>query len=321
MELTVDQFSSEIEQALCSLEYPAVAPGLYEPIKYTLSCGGKRLRPVLTLATCAAISHTDGNAAINQALAVELFHNFTLLHDDLMDNADLRRGRPTVHRRWNANSAILSGDAMLTMAAQQLAKDAGGHLAELSDCFHTTAMEVYQGQQLDMEFESRNDVSVDEYLHMIGLKTSVLLGCACRLGAIMANSDAETAKAMYDYGFALGMAFQLRDDWLDTFGDPAVFGKEIGGDIMNRKKTWLLITATKEEPNAISKLFNDGIEGQELVDGVKKIYTGLQLDERCQELALEYTNKAKTILSTIHLDSRAEQFFKTLADHASSRSH
>lgn len=207
MDFTLDTFSGLVENALASLEYPTVAPRLFDPIRYTLESGGKRIRPVLTLAVYSALAKANPADAINQAVAIELFHNFTLLHDDVMDRADIRRGRPTVHRKWNDNVAILSGDAMLTMASQQLTHGAGDRLGDLTDCFNTTAMEVYEGQQLDMEFETRNDVTIDEYLLMIGLKTSVLLGCACRLGAIMARADKATADAFYRYGYSLGMAF------------------------------------------------------------------------------------------------------------------
>lgn len=321
MDFTVEHFTGLIEDSLLALPYPVIAPALSEPIKYTLSSGGKRLRPVLTLASCAALSHTDGRQAINQAVAIELFHNFTLLHDDVMDNADIRRGRPTVHRRWNANAAILSGDAMLTMASQRLAVEAGDRLAELSECFNDTAIGVYQGQQLDMDYEERTDVTIAEYLEMIRLKTSVLLGCACRLGAIMAGSGDDTAAAMYSYGEALGMAFQLRDDWLDTFGDPAVFGKEIGGDIINRKKTWLLITAMNERRDDTLAILSEDLEPQETVAQIKSLYDSLNLDARCRAIAEDYSRQARDILSKVDLDVRARQFFNTLADSAATRKH
>ncbi|MDE5970687.1 MAG: polyprenyl synthetase family protein, partial [Muribaculaceae bacterium] len=244
--LTADNFADKINQAIADIQYPVNPAGLYQPIKYTLEGGGKRLRPLLLLASCDAVSG-DCNAAINQALAIEIFHNFTLLHDDVMDNADIRRGRPTVHRRWNDNTAILSGDAMLTMATQFLAKGAGAKLETILDIFNKTAMEIYEGQQYDVDFESIRSVSVDEYIMMIKLKTSVLLGCACKIGAIMGNAPEQLAEMLYEYGIKLGLAFQLRDDYLDAYGDPLTFGKEIGGDIVNNKKTWLLINALNED--------------------------------------------------------------------------
>lgn len=321
MQFNTDYFAHIVEEAIKNLSYPTVAPKLYDPIRYTLEGGGKRLRPVLCLATYAALSHRDPQEAVNQAVAVELFHNFTLLHDDVMDNADLRRGRPTVHRKWSVPVAILSGDAMLTMASQQLAKGAGDLLAPLEECFNTTAMEVYQGQQLDMEFESRDNVTVDEYNFMIGLKTSVLLGCACRLGAIMARASAAEAKAMYDYGYALGMAFQLRDDWLDTFGDAALFGKEIGGDIVNRKKTWLLITALGLEPEELPAILAEDLDDQELISQVKAVYDRHHLGDRCRDLAQSYSRTASAILDTADIDVDARRFFASLAERAYTRTH
>lgn len=321
MEFSIDYLATVVEDGLRSIEYPSVAPQLYSPIRYTLECGGKRLRPALTLASFAALSGKDPDRALNQALAIELFHNFTLLHDDVMDNADLRRGRPTVHRRWNSNVAILSGDAMLTMAQQYLAIGAENHLSELSQCFNRTAMEVYQGQQLDMEFENRTNVSVDEYITMIGLKTSVLLGCACRMGAVMADADIKTADALYNYGFALGMAFQLQDDWLDTFGDPAVFGKEIGGDIINRKKTWLLINAMNAEPEELPAILAEDLEPAELIEQVKNLYIRHNIGEKCRQLAMSYSNKAVDIISELEIDDRARKFFIKLAVDATNRNH
>lgn len=321
MQFNTDYFAHIVEEAIKNLSYPTVAPKLYDPIRYTLEGGGKRLRPVLCLATYAALSHRDPQEAVNQAVAVELFHNFTLLHDDVMDNADLRRGRPTVHRKWSVPVAILSGDAMLTMASQQLAKGAGDLLAPLQECFNTTAMEVYQGQQLDMEFESRDNVTVDEYNFMIGLKTSVLLGCACRLGAIMARASEAAAKAMYDYGYALGMAFQLRDDWLDTFGDAALFGKEIGGDIVNRKKTWLLITALGLEPEELPAILAEDLDDQELISQVKAVYDRHHLGDRCRDLAQSYSRTASAILDTVDIDVDARRFFASLAERAYTRTH
>ena len=321
MQFNTDYFAHIVEETIKNLSYPTVAPKLYDPIRYTLEGGGKRLRPVLCLATYAALSHRDPQEAVDQALAVELFHNFTLLHDDVMDNADLRRGRPTVHRKWSVPVAILSGDAMLTMASQQLAKGAGDLLAPLEECFNTTAMEVYQGQQLDMEFESRDNVTVDEYNFMIGLKTSVLLGCACRLGAIMARASEAEAKAMYDYGYALGMAFQLRDDWLDTFGDAALFGKEIGGDIVNRKKTWLLITALGLEPEELPAILAEDLDDQELISQVKAVYDRHHLGDRCRDLAQSYSRTASAILDTVDIDVDARRFFASLAERAYTRTH
>lgn len=321
MAFNPEQFTNIIDEAINSIVYPSTAPSLFEPVKYTLASGGKRLRPTLTLAVYEALSRRNPEEAVNQALAIELYHNFTLLHDDVMDRAELRRGRPTVHCKWNDNVAILSGDAMLTLASQYLCKNAAEHLAALSECFNRTAMEVYEGQQLDMEFERRDDVTVAEYMEMIRLKTSVLLAGACRLGAILAGASDEVCNAIADYGEALGLAFQLRDDWLDTFGDPAVFGKEIGGDIVNRKKTWLLITGLNEAPDLLPSIIAEDLEDAELISQVRHVYLQLHLDRRCNEIAEKYSAKAIECLSKIDMDVDARNFFQNLARQASSRTH
>lgn len=321
MDYSVDYFSAIVESAIAGIEYPVTAHRLFEPIKYTLESGGKRLRPVLLMSVFAALSRRDASEAVNQALAVEMFHNFTLLHDDVMDNADLRRGRPTVHRRWNENAAILSGDTMLTMASQLLARCPDEKLPELLRVFNDTAIGVYQGQQLDMEFERRNDVTVAEYLEMIKLKTSVLLAGACELGAVMAGASAEDREHLYNYGLALGIAFQLRDDWLDTYGDPAIFGKEIGGDIINRKKTWLLITGLAESDGELAAILDEDLEPGERVEQVRRLFDSLDLSDRLGKLAAEYSAKAVDELSGVGMDNDARKFFESLAVKAATRTH
>ena len=230
--VTLKEISALIDQGIASLPVSAKPEGLYGPIRYTMESGGKRLRPTLLLA-CAAACGGDISKSLPQALGLEMFHNFTLLHDDVMDNAEVRRGRPTVHRRWNRNTAILSGDAMLTLASQLMSDCDGAILPEVMRLFNKTALEVYEGQQLDMDYESRLDVTIPEYIEMIRLKTSVLLACACRMGVLTAGGSQKLMEDLYEYGEALGIAFQLQDDYLDTFGDPMVFGKETGGDILN----------------------------------------------------------------------------------------
>lgn len=311
--LTVDKLAEEVNQAIGQLGYPAREPsGLYEPIFYTFNGGGKRLRPVLLLAACEAVSGTSSQA-INQALGIEMFHNFTLLHDDVMDRADIRRGRPTVHRRWNEATAILSGDAMLTMATQLMMKDTGDSLRDVLDLFNTTAMEIYEGQQYDMDFESRKEVTEEEYLMMIRLKTSVLLGAACKIGAIIGNADDEIRNALYNYGVKLGLAFQLRDDYLDTFGDPLTFGKEIGGDIVNGKKTWLLIKAMAEAPEALEKAIAQSASRGQKIENVTAIYRDLDLPSRCLELINKYVADAVEIIRVSSLGTDAKEFFTSLA--------
>lgn len=318
--LTVDQYSELIEKEIASLTYPKVAPGLYEPIRYTLDGGGKRLRPVLLMAAAEAFG---GNAqeVMPQALGIEMFHNFTLLHDDVMDNADVRRGRPTVHRRWNSSAAILSGDAMLTMASVLMGKGDDSALASTLDLFNTTAMEIYQGQQLDMEFEDRTDVSVDEYMEMIRLKTSVLLACACAIGALRAGASRAGCEAMYRYGERLGLAFQLQDDYLDTYGDPTLFGKEIGGDIINEKKTWLWITAMAERPDDMKKVLAKKLTDYLKVREITAIYDELDLPARTHTLIERYAAEAVEALGEAGLQPAALNFFTGIAQKSVNRSH
>ena len=317
-----DYLVNYINSAISKIKYPDEPSGLYEPIKYTLCDGGKRLRPLLTLATCDALGG-DIDGAKNQAIGVEIFHNFTLLHDDVMDNADMRRGKATVHRKWNEATAILSGDAMLTLATQFMTKGDGTKIWDVISLFNTTAMEVYQGQQYDMDFEKRLDVTVDEYLEMIRLKTSVLLGCACKLGAIMAGAFDSEQKAFYKYGVKLGLAFQLQDDFLDTYGDPNIFGKKIGGDILNDKKTWLLISALNEDNSGKLKeiIGNKEIAPEEKIAQVKSIYDSLNLGNRCKELMEQYATEAIDALKTVGLSDTDLEFFKKMASDAIGRNH
>ena len=317
-----DYLVNYINSAISKIKYPDEPSGLYEPIKYTLCDGGKRLRPLLTLATCDALGG-DIDGAKNQAIGVEIFHNITLLHDDVMDNADMRRGKATVHRKWNEATAILSGDAMLTLATQFMTKGDGTKIWDVISLFNTTAMEVYQGQQYDMDFEKRLDVTVDEYLEMIRLKTSVLLGCACKLGAIMAGAFDSEQKAFYKYGVKLGLAFQLQDDFLDTYGDPNIFGKKIGGDILNDKKTWLLISALNEDNSGKLKeiIGNKEIAPEEKIAQVKSIYDSLNLGNRCKELMEKYATEAIDALKTVGLSDTDLEFFKKMASDAIGRNH
>lgn len=318
---TTEYLLNYINKAINEISYPNKPEGLYAPIKYTLDGGGKRIRPVLTLAVCDALG-VDIAQAINQALGIEIYHNFTLLHDDVMDKADMRRGRPTVHIKWNEETAILSGDAMLTMASQYACINAGDKIAQVMELFNRTAMEVYEGQQYDMDFESRNDVAVEEYLNMIRLKTSVLLGCACEMGALMAGASDEVKDAFYKYGVKLGLAFQLQDDYLDTYGDPAVFGKKIGGDILNDKKTWLLISAMAEDKSGrLQKMIGADIAPEEKIATVTAIYNELNLAERCHVLIDNYAADAISELDKIQLSAEAKSFFVELAQKSCRRTH
>ena len=307
-----------LESGLAKIKYPAKPEGLYGPVEYTLESGGKRLRPLLCLAACEAVCG-DGGEALHQAIAIEMFHNFTLIHDDVMDRSDRRRGRPTVYAKWGDVQAILSGDTLLTMAMQMAADAPDRALRPVLELFNRTAIEVYEGQQYDMDFENRDDVTVDEYLDMIRLKTSVLLGCACSMGAMVAGADHDTVEALYTYGVNLGLAFQLRDDWLDTFGNPEVFGKQIGGDIVNRKKTWLFITATSEAPGAMAKALADNPGRDNLVAAVTDIYNSLNLSARCHSLVVTHCREAVDALAKANISESDRRWFADLANSLSSR--
>lgn len=317
---TIDYFSEIIEAAIADLKLPADPAGLYDPIRYTLDGGGKRLRPVLLLASARAFG-VKASTVISQALGIEMFHNFTLLHDDVMDNADVRRGRPTVHRRWNSSTAILSGDAMLTLATRLIADCNAGKLRDVLDLFNTTAMEIYEGQQYDMDFESQTDVSVDRYLEMIRLKTSVLLACACRMGAMLAGADEQSCAALYRYGELLGLAFQLQDDYLDTYGDPALFGKEIGGDIINEKKTWLWINAMNECRGEMTRILDRKLTDYLKIKEIKAVYDSIGLPERSSELIKHYVEQAVEALDNARITPEAREFFVKLAGRTTSRTH
>lgn len=319
---TVSQLSDIINSKISEMKYPEAPAGLYAPIQYTLEGGGKRLRPVLALAVCSALG-CRLDKVINQALGIEIFHNFTLLHDDVMDNADTRRGRPTVHRRWDIPTAILSGDAMLTMATQYIADVDDDKLkSEAIVLFNKTAMEIYEGQQYDMDFESRTDVNVNEYMNMIRLKTSVLIGCACEMGALMAGASENIRKSFYRYGEKLGLAFQLQDDYLDTYGDPLKFGKQIGGDILNDKKTWLLISAIEQdETDETRSLIGSGILPETKIKRMKAVYGRLNLSTKCHELIEKFVNEAISIVEHLVIDDDAKSFFINLARKSATRDH
>lgn len=305
-----------VERAIENINYPSQPRQLYDPIAYTMGMGGKRVRPVLTLMTCEAMGG-DVNKAINVALGIELFHNFTLLHDDVMDRADQRRGKPTVHCKWNENVAILSGDAMLTMATQTVSRVDADIALPILDLFNDTAMKIYEGQQYDMDFESRNNVTVEEYLHMIRLKTSVLLGCSCKAGALVAHATSENADSIYDMAVNLGLAFQLQDDYLDVWGDPATFGKEIGGDIVNNKKTFLLINAINHSAGNDAKELNYWLNDtsspkQEKIKAVTALYEKLDVKDLTRNAIVNYSHKALDLLHETKMNYDAYKVFESI---------
>ena len=320
---TFNEYLEMVNRAIKAISYPAAPGNLYEPIAYTMALGGKRIRPVLVLMACEAVGG-DVDKAVDAAVGLELFHNFTLLHDDVMDNADVRRGQPTVHRRWNANVAILSGDTMLTMASQYMCRVAPEHLAAVNELFNTTAIEIYEGQQYDMDYERRREVSVDEYIKMIRLKTSVLLGCACKLGAIIGGADEQTAQLLYDFGVNLGLAFQLQDDVLDVWGDPATFGKEIGGDIMNNKKTFLLINAMQlaqgDDADELRHWLNDPYATRDnKVAGVTALYERLGVRQLAEDAIAHYNDLAIAAFNQANIPDEAKNAFIGLANRLSGR--
>lgn len=308
-----------LEKQFADLGLPTRPRALYYPIEYTLQSGGKRLRPLLTLASCTAFKGTAANA-VNQAMALEMFHNFTLIHDDVMDRSPKRRNRPTVYCRWGDVQAILSGDTLLTLATARVVREAGDNAMRVLELFNTTAIEVYEGQQFDMAFEKREAVRVKEYLEMIRLKTAVLVAASCAMGAIMGGARPEAVEAMYTYGEKLGLAFQLRDDLLDVYGDPKTFGKTIGTDIINRKKTWLYITAMHEAKEEMQAAYSRIDEAKRsLVSRVRRVYDKLDLSARCAEMINRYCEEALAALSMAGMSAEDEKWFADLAQSLSSR--
>lgn len=288
------------------LAYMRDPKGLYEPIEYVLAIGGKRIRPLLLL-LAYNLYKEDVEAVFSQAAALETYHNFTLLHDDLMDKADKRRGKPTVHKRWNENTAILSGDAMIILAYQFLMKDCPTqYVKPVMEVFSQTALEVCEGQQWDMEFEHRNDVSVDEYIEMIRLKTSVLLAGSLKIGAILGGASEEDARKLYDFGIQIGLAFQLQDDYLDVYGDPKVFGKNIGGDILCNKKTFMLITAFEQaDAGTRTELMHWITAGdympEQKITAVTAIYNKEKIGELCQKKIEDYYGQGMRLLEQVQV--------------------
>lgn len=289
---------------------------LYEPIDYIANLGGKRLRPLLTLFAAEVFGSTI-EKSIHAAVAIELFHNFSLIHDDIMDEAPLRRGQQTVHEKWNLNTGILSGDAMLILAYQYFEQYEPAVFKDLAKLFSKTALEVCEGQQLDINFETRNDVSIPEYLKMIQYKTAVLVGAALEMGAIVAETSNSNKRGIYDFGCDLGIAFQLQDDYLDAFGDTASFGKQIGGDILENKKTYLYLKAlengTKEDKVALIGWFAGKEGGQEKIKAVKEIFERTNATEDTRNLIEEYTQRGLYSLESLDIPYHHKEELKEFA--------
>ena len=304
-----------VNEFLAQLAYDRKPESLYEPIKYVLSMGGKRIRPTLML-LAYNLYKEDPEKILMNAIALETYHNYTLLHDDLMDNADMRRGNLTVHKKWDANTAILSGDSMLVLAYDRMAQCDDQHLAKVLRLFTTTALEIGEGQQYDMEFETRNDVKEEEYIEMIRLKTSVLLACALKIGAILADASEEDADNLYKFGEQIGLAFQLQDDYLDVYGDPAVFGKAIGGDITSNKKTYMLINAFNHANEAQRKELQQWVDATEFdrkekVAAVTRLYNEIGIDKMAQDKIAWYFEQSGKYLDAVNVpEERKEELRK-----------
>ncbi len=306
-----------IEQEIAKLDWNREPRGLYEPIGYTLESGGKRLRPQLAILASEAFGGKDEDV-LPAALALEVFHNFTLLHDDVMDRADVRRGRPTVHVRWNDNTAILSGDQMLIEAYKLLSRVPADKLPEVLRLFNKMGTEICEGQQYDVDFEAKQDTTIDDYLMMIRRKTSVLLATALQIGAYIAGADAQAQDALYQYGINLGLAFQIQDDILDCWGDPATFGKAIGGDITCNKKTYVLLTALHTADPSTRLELEHWLHAvhapkEDKILAVTGLYNRLGIRQVCEEVVEQYTRKALDCLQDLH-SNNATQALRTLAE-------
>lgn len=303
--LTANEILEKINSYLDNLPYTREPQSLYEPVKYALSMGGKRIRPSLMLMAYNMFKDAP-ESILPTACAIETYHNYTLLHDDLMDNAAMRRGMPTVHVKWDANTAILSGDSMLVLAFQRMMQCAPDKLKPVLDLFTETSLEIGEGQQYDMDFESRTDVTEDEYIEMIRLKTSVLLACSLKLGAIQAGAPAADADNLYKFGELMGLAFQLQDDYLDVYGDPAVFGKAIGGDILCNKKTYMLINAYNRAGDDMRGELTRWVTAEEFdpaekIAAVTAIYDKVGIKELAEQKINYYFDQSRKYLAAVNV--------------------
>lgn len=303
--ITADEILKLVNDYLDKMPYDRKPASLYDPIRYVLSMGGKRIRPVLMLLAYNMFKD-DPETILMPACALETYHNYTLLHDDLMDNADLRRGHMTVHKKWDANTAILSGDSMLVLAYQRMAQCEPAKMSQVLGVFTETALEIGEGQQYDMDFENRDDVKEEEYIEMIRLKTSVLLACALKIGAILAGASAEDADNLYRFGEKIGLAFQLQDDYLDVYGDTSVFGKAIGGDITSNKKTYMLINAfNRANPDQRKELERwvtvKDFCREEKIAAVTRLYNEIGIDRLAQDKIAQYFDESREYLAAVSL--------------------
>ncbi len=315
---SLEQAQDLISEAVQNLKFNSEPVELYEPIHYVFSTGGKRIRPVMTIMS-ANLFTEDIEKAIKPALGLEIFHNFTLLHDDIMDKADVRRNAPTVHKKWNQNIAILSGDVMAILAYEYITSCRHEKLPDVIRVFNTTARQVCEGQQYDMNYETKNQVSVEDYLKMIEMKTSVLLAGCMEIGAIIGGAGEKDAKLLSAFGRDVGMAFQIQDDLLDTYGDQKIFGKEIGGDIVSNKKTYLLIKAIEnadsKQREALLKLFSVKTgNAEEKIRATKEIFNEMKIKDLTWELALKYFEDARRNLDKVNIPDEKKEGLRHMAD-------
>lgn len=310
-------YTQLIEKEIDRLDFPKTPSNLYDPLRYFMKLGGKRMRPILTLLGAELFGERKENA-LPAALAIEVFHNFTLVHDDIMDEAPLRRNQPTVHTKWNQSIAILSGDVLFVKAYQLLAKQTPTQLPDFLELFNRTAIEVCEGQQMDMDFEARTDVRIAEYIEMIRLKTSVLLGCALEFGAIAGDASSKDRKAIYNFGQHIGIAFQIQDDILDLYADPETFGKQVGGDVISNKKTLLNLKgqelASAEQLEVLKQLSTTS-DLHYKVEKTKELYQAIGARQACEVTMREHHSIAMAALNTINVSQAAKEPLIALADY------
>ena len=304
--MSLEVFLNAIQTEIASTKYGESPAELYEPIDYLMSLGGKKMRPLLTIMATNIFSD-DWQKAVKPAIGVEVFHNFTLMHDDIMDAAPIRRGKPTVHQKWNENIAILSGDVMLVCAYELMTAVDDKIFKHVIKRFNKTAAEVCEGQQWDMNFATRNDVTEDEYINMIRLKTSVLLGFSLELGGLIAETDEASTQLLYEIGTNIGIGFQLKDDILDVYGDPEKFGKQVGGDIIENKKTWLLLKALELGGDLNYWLTTKDFDKEEKVKAVTEIYNSLNIKQLAENKMNFYFDKGLKDLEKLNAPSERKQ--------------
>lgn len=317
---TESHINTTVASLFESIEFTKEPAGLYDPLRYMIEIGGKRLRPRLCLTAYSLFKDEFDEGILSPATALEVFHSFTLMHDDIMDHSPLRRGMPTVWTKWNEDTAILSGDVMLIDAYKRVCKAPREVLDKVLDLFSTTAAEVCDGQQYDMDFESMTEVSMEEYNKMIGLKTAVLLACSAKMGAIIGGASEEECRAIYEYGYRMGMAFQVADDYLDAFGDEKVFGKPIGGDIVNSKKSWMTVRTLEkaEDKKAFLDAFALPVDtpehaAQKIAD-VKAYYVRYGVDQDAKDTIVRYTAEAMDAVAGLNLDEERLTALRTFAE-------